>query len=581
MFGRFVIGTRALRAAIIAVVVARIGLAAGVASADAAEAKKIFTTRCMACHTFGKGVKVGPDLKGVTERRQRPWLLKFIRSSSAVIASGDDTASKLFVEFKQQRMPDWTDLSEDQVTSILDWLSTNGPDQQETDQRLAESATLAEIENGRKLFHGERAFASGGTACVSCHSIRDTNGAVGGSLAPDLTDTYSAYQDGAVTQFLKHPCFARQPESSSTPFLTAEESFFLKGYLRQTVLANRSDKAPAAAGMVAKTVDERTRVAGGGAPDGSAGGAGARPRGIDAQGPGGGATSPGSAAAAPVGTKRVAWAPKARDVGALTPRHSAHNGTLLFLAFPYIALLLFIVGLGIRHMMLRRRMDAIRPDASAAWRRFSGSALWRIGIAVTVILRLVTIVAPGATLSWNSVPLRLYLLEGTGFLFGALALVGWVQLMRRYIGRDNDPSRTSASELADGVLLSAFGLAIVSGLVIATTYRWSSSWGAATVSPYIASLFSGDPATELVEQLPFLVRIHVLSWFAVIAFIPVTSAALFIVSAAHRSLLVIGRPFEAAARSGRQALAKLSPARWLWPEEDAVVGERDNAQEPS
>ena len=31
-----------------------------------------FTTRCTACHTFGKGVKVGPDLKGVTERRQRP-----------------------------------------------------------------------------------------------------------------------------------------------------------------------------------------------------------------------------------------------------------------------------------------------------------------------------------------------------------------------------------------------------------------------------------------------------------------------------------------------------------------------------
>jgi protein SCO1/2 len=50
-------------------------------AAHATDAKKIFNQRCTACHTFGKGVKVGPDLKGVTARRQRPWLLKFVRSS--------------------------------------------------------------------------------------------------------------------------------------------------------------------------------------------------------------------------------------------------------------------------------------------------------------------------------------------------------------------------------------------------------------------------------------------------------------------------------------------------------------------
>jgi cytochrome c2 len=27
------------------------------------DAKKIFNQRCTACHTYGKGVKVGPDLK--------------------------------------------------------------------------------------------------------------------------------------------------------------------------------------------------------------------------------------------------------------------------------------------------------------------------------------------------------------------------------------------------------------------------------------------------------------------------------------------------------------------------------------
>jgi hypothetical protein len=47
---------------------------------------------------------------------------------------------------------------------------------------------------------------------------------------------------------------------------------------------------------------------------------------------------------------------------------------------------------------------------------------------------------------------------------------------------------------------------------------------------------------------------------------------------------VIARPFEAGAQAGRRAAARLSPARWLWPEEDAIVdrlGDPDKAQGPS
>ena len=53
------------------------------------EAAATFNKRCTACHTYGKGIKVGPDLKGVTERRKRDWLVKFIHASSVVIKSGD------------------------------------------------------------------------------------------------------------------------------------------------------------------------------------------------------------------------------------------------------------------------------------------------------------------------------------------------------------------------------------------------------------------------------------------------------------------------------------------------------------
>jgi len=102
-------------------------------AARATDAKKIFNQRCTACHTFGKGVKVGPDLKGVTVRRQRPWLLKFVRSSQTVIAAGDPIATELFRTFKKQRMPDWTDLSPQDVNAILDWLAVDGPEQKPAD----------------------------------------------------------------------------------------------------------------------------------------------------------------------------------------------------------------------------------------------------------------------------------------------------------------------------------------------------------------------------------------------------------------------------------------------------------------
>jgi nitrate reductase gamma subunit len=558
MFGRFVFDARTLRAALIVVIAVRIGTVAGEAHADAAEAKKIFSTRCMACHTFGKGIKVGPDLKGVTERRQRPWLLKFIRSSQTVIKSGDPIATELFATFKQQQMPDWTDLSEEQIGSILDYLAANGPDQKDIDERFAESATLAEIENGRQLFHGERAPVNGGSACSSCHPISGGR-AIGGSLGPDLTDIYSRYQDGWMTQSLRHPCVQRLPESTNRVFLTPEESFYLKAYLRQTELDDRSGGAAAGA-VVSKPVDK--------GPGSTGSGTGAVPAG----------SKPTTAA-----TRRIAWSPTFTPAGtAATPKGRWLENTVLFVAFPYAAVVILILGLFIRFVMARRLPDGGGAAAKTAWQLYSGGGAWRTGLAITLILHLLILLIPTSITAWNGAPLRLYLIEGSGLLFGLVALAGWVQIMWRYLNRA--AKQSSASETFDSVLLSLLGLALASGLVTAVLYRWGSSWGAATVAPYTSSLVRGEPLAVLVEQLPFLFRLHLLLWFAVLALIPFTTSAFVIVTAAYRILLVIARPVEAMAGAGRRAAAKLSPARWLWPEEDAVElssSESTKLQEPS
>jgi mono/diheme cytochrome c family protein len=216
----------------IAVSIFVIGWCPGLAAAPAAsvEAKAIFSKRCTVCHTFGKGVKVGPDLKGVIERRPREWLVRFIRTSSSVIQSGDPTATKLFRDFKQERMPDWSDLSPEQVNAILDYFAADGPLQKEPDERDASTATPDEIDMGRQLFHGVTRLNYGGRSCKTCHAIRGGESR-GGSLGPDLTGAYLKYRDTALTDFLRRPCFPREPESSASGYLTPQESFDLKAYM--------------------------------------------------------------------------------------------------------------------------------------------------------------------------------------------------------------------------------------------------------------------------------------------------------------------------------------------------------------
>ncbi|HSB31753.1 MAG TPA: c-type cytochrome [Candidatus Sulfobium mesophilum] len=38
--------------------------------------KALFERKCAPCHSIGTGKKVGTDLRGVTERRKRDWLVK-------------------------------------------------------------------------------------------------------------------------------------------------------------------------------------------------------------------------------------------------------------------------------------------------------------------------------------------------------------------------------------------------------------------------------------------------------------------------------------------------------------------------
>jgi mono/diheme cytochrome c family protein len=190
----------------------------------------VFRTKCSSCHTFGKGEHVGPDLKGVTDRRSRQWLVPWIRSSARVIRTGDPTGVELFRRFREQRMPDH-DLTDDEIGALLDYLEADGPEADAKKAiRRADQATEDDVKAGERLFFGRTKLSSGGLACAACHSV-SVYSQLGGTFAPDLSRAFSSYYDTALDQMLKAAVPARGSRLHSTS-VTNEESFAVRAFLR-------------------------------------------------------------------------------------------------------------------------------------------------------------------------------------------------------------------------------------------------------------------------------------------------------------------------------------------------------------
>jgi hypothetical protein len=130
------------------------------------------------------------------------------------------------------------------------------------------------------------------------------------------------------------------------------------------------------------------------------------------------------------------------------------------------------------------------------------------------------------------------------------------------------------SDIADLAFLAVLLVVVLTGLAEAELYRWGSSWAAAILSPYLGSLLQGQASTDLVEQMPLLVQLHVFSSFALCAILPFCRVALFPIAAAHWALGQAAAPGALVSEIMQRALR--SPASWIWPED----GSRDLAWEP-
>ena len=97
--------------------------------------------QCKACHTIGGGQLVGPDLKGISEKRDEVWLIKFIQNSTELIQSGDALAKQVFEENSNIPMPPHA-LTDEQVKGVLLYIANDGKlSAEEIAKAEAEAAT--------------------------------------------------------------------------------------------------------------------------------------------------------------------------------------------------------------------------------------------------------------------------------------------------------------------------------------------------------------------------------------------------------------------------------------------------------
>jgi len=213
--------------------------------------------------------------------------------------------------------------------------------------------------------------------------------------------------------------------------------------------------------------------------------------------------------------------------------------TFLFVAFPYVAMIVFIVGLAYRYRHKGFTISSLSSQFLEGRTLFWGVVPFHFGLLVVLSGHLLAFLVPSAILAWNGHPVRLIILEVTAFVFGLSILVGLIGLLYRRVANPRVRAVTTPMDFVIGGLLLA---QVVLGCWVALGYRWGSSWFAADLSPYLWSLLKLSPSTEAVFALPWVIKLHIFGAFLLVLMVPFTRLAHIFVAPLH----YIRRPYQQA-----------------------------------
>ncbi len=180
-------------------------------STDVTVGQGLFELNCLACHSIGEGARVGPDLRGVTDRRDRNWLTNWIDDPIGM-GQRDSLARAIIAENNGIQMaPNQLNLGQiNQVLEYISWASEHAPTEMAAADAIPIDMTDAEMAQASRIFFDR---------CAGCHGTLRA-GATGPNIQPARTTEIGS---GALKVILTNGTPGGMPAWGRAGILTEEE----------------------------------------------------------------------------------------------------------------------------------------------------------------------------------------------------------------------------------------------------------------------------------------------------------------------------------------------------------------------
>lgn len=228
---------------------------------------------------------------------------------------------------------------------------------------------------------------------------------------------------------------------------------------------------------------------------------------------------------------------------------------LLFIVLPYVSLLVFVIGSIYRYNKFKYEYSSLSSQFLEQKTLFWGSVPFHVGIVLLFLGHLFIFLFPAQVLSWNSDIIRLLTLEVGAFILGLSSLFGLTVLLIRRISNSRLRAVTTPMDFIVEFLILA---QIILGISIAYGFRWGSSWFAAVLSPYLASLFTFRPDIQAVTQLHWVIQFHIVGAYLIVLLVPFSRLVHFLVPPLH----YIWRPYQQVIWNWSKKKARRSEEIW-------------------
>lgn len=191
-----------------------------VAEAATNPGQAIFERNCFACHTIGEGVRVGPDLENVHQRREADWLMRWMEDPVGM-GRTDSIGQALLAEYNGVPMAP-TLLSTQEIRQVLDYVQdvSEGRLVMEVgDAGVPTELSAAEFDRGQDIYFDR---------CAGCHGTLRA-GATGPAIQPDRTTVIGS---AALKATLMHGLPGGMPAWGEAGILSEDEINIMARYVQ-------------------------------------------------------------------------------------------------------------------------------------------------------------------------------------------------------------------------------------------------------------------------------------------------------------------------------------------------------------